>query len=109
MFGKPVSGVSVDLFSANPDGSRVGYLRSAVTDGSGNYSLALPAGIAVVGVDPASLAELFPAALYPGPYALSAAADVTGSFGHGVLTLSALAVPTVIAALALRRPTLGAR
>ena len=44
-----------------------------------------------------------------GPYALSAAADVTGTFGHGVLALSALAVPTVIAALALRRPTLGAR
>ena len=44
-----------------------------------------------------------------GPYALSAAADVTGTFGHGVLALSALAVPTVIAALALRRPTLGVR
>lgn len=38
------SGVVVDLFNANADGSRGSYLTSATTNSSGNYSFARPQG-----------------------------------------------------------------
>ncbi|MGH1491596.1 MAG: Calx-beta domain-containing protein [Acidimicrobiales bacterium] len=42
--GDPAPGVGVDLFEANPDGSRGTYLRSDTTDAAGVYSIGADAG-----------------------------------------------------------------
>ncbi len=42
--GGGVSGVDIDLFSQNPDGSRNAYLASATTDGNGFYGFDVDAG-----------------------------------------------------------------
>lgn len=47
--GAGVSGVNIDLFTANSDGSRNQYLQSTTTNASGNYSFDVPnAGCYVV-------------------------------------------------------------
>lgn len=42
--GSGQSGVNVDLFQVNGDGTRGAYLRSAATDGAGSYTFAVNAG-----------------------------------------------------------------
>ena len=46
--GGGASGVAVDLFSANGDGSRAAWLGSRTTDGNGNYRFSVEAGCYVV-------------------------------------------------------------
>ncbi|MEL6982422.1 MAG: glycoside hydrolase family 16 protein [Actinomycetota bacterium] len=46
--GVGVSGVKVDLFQANADGSRGGYLRDARTDGGGGYGFTVADGCYVI-------------------------------------------------------------
>ncbi len=46
--GSGVAGIDIDLFAALADGSRGSYLRSAVTDGDGDYTFATDSGCYVV-------------------------------------------------------------
>jgi len=42
--GTPEPGVSVDLFTATKDGTRIGYLRTVQTDSNGRYAFEVEAG-----------------------------------------------------------------
>ena len=64
-----VAGVSVDLFTANSAGDRIGYLRSTATDGEGRYSF--------------DLSE-------PGCYTLTFIADAGSAFSNGSRWLNQL-------------------